>query len=799
MTDRFDDEAENLLRRGFLSGGDLQEAGPVPTALGPYRLQRLLGRGGLGDVYLARDSSSGREVALKILRSSAPKHLERFVREAGLARRLSHPNIATVFDSGQLEGWHFIAQQYIDGVPVSEGRFSVGEAVEKIRLAALAVQYAHEQGILHRDLTPGNLLVDTAGTPFVVDFGLAKPMEEETEALSMTGSVLGSPFYMSPEQAQGRVHELDARTDVYGLGATLYAMVTGSPPFPEETLYSTIKRVVEQEPSPPSQIEPAVPKELEWVILKAMEKDRGRRYATAMNFAEDLKRFLDGSGVQARPPGIGVRAWRAVRRRRAVVLAAGVLVFAAVAAPLWWRERRAAEDRLESQRELNGLWSEIVIARQGLYQAQKDPGRTYRRIEEILEQVGEYVRRHPSESQGYYVRARGELYLDEPERARETLQTAVAFQKEFAPGWMLLGRVNVELFERIALRAALRPKDAEDGVALLQNAAEAFRRGSAEERSDSLRKWGLGKIEEDETAEKLAHALSWKYEKKDEKKARETLEEAHRSSPSEEYCYWLGLWEKETARRLEYLSEVLKVMPHHLRAFHARAWIRSGSGDFSGAVEDMDRAVAMRPDSAGAILDRAFLRGLSGDVEGSMEDYDRGLSLDPKRVDAYVSRAFVKASRGDREGTMRDFESAIRLKPDSFDVYTNRASAKVMLGDLKGAVEDYTEVLRRDPGNVSARLGRGVIRFRSGEFPGAVDDCSEVLRLDAGSTDALVVRAWAQERLAEGAEAESLLRRTAADFEKANELLAGEDSPNAEAAKEGLARVRERLKRFAQR
>jgi len=216
------------------------------TVLGDYLLAERIGKGGMGEVWKAVHRRLGRTVAIKLMLHHSSEARNRFEREARLASTLDHPHIAKLFEYSQEPC--FIAMQYVEGVPLHK---ATGDRIRALRDAALAVHHAHQRGVLHRDLKPDNVLVDAQGQAFVLDFGLARPVTESGEALTVTGELIGTPTFMAPEQALGETTRMDARTDVYGLGATLYAVLSGHSPFPGPSTWAVLRHVVEDDPPPP--------------------------------------------------------------------------------------------------------------------------------------------------------------------------------------------------------------------------------------------------------------------------------------------------------------------------------------------------------------------------------------------------------------------------------------------------------------------------------------------------------------------------------------------------------------------
>ncbi len=292
--------------------------------LGKYVLLKIVGRGGMGAVYKAWDTVLNRAVAVKMLTGdSSPQDIQRFLREAQTAGSLMHPNITAMYDLGEEEGRPYLVMQFIEGKNASDLKMTIERSVEVARIAALALHQAHLKGIVHRDVKPSNLMVDGKGEVFVMDFGIAR--QKNQSDLTRTGVALGTPSFMSPEQAQSK--PLTAKSDIYSLGATLYEFVTGRPPFSGSTPLQTIMHVVNKDAAPPSSINRAVPRGLELVILKCLEKDPAARYASARELAEDLDRFLKGEPVHAQPPTFWTGFTKRFRRNRALApLAALVLV-----------------------------------------------------------------------------------------------------------------------------------------------------------------------------------------------------------------------------------------------------------------------------------------------------------------------------------------------------------------------------------------------------------------------------------------------------------------------------------------
>lgn len=278
---------------------------------GKFIMRRKIATGGMGSVWKAYDPVLGRDVAIKFLRGENRVELERFIGEAKIGASLAHPNICAIYETGEIGGWYYIAMQYIDGVSLAEAQLPLDRKLDAVKEAAITIDWAHNMGVIHRDLKPQNIMVDVNGKVFVMDFGIARMADSFVE--TKAGLVLGTPYFMAPEQARGE--KVDHRADVYALGATLYYITTGKHPFEGDTLAQIIGDILSREPAAPRSVEKSIPKDLETIILKAMSKLPEARYQTAAEMARDLKRFLAGEPIMGRRANLIQRMYWRIKRR----------------------------------------------------------------------------------------------------------------------------------------------------------------------------------------------------------------------------------------------------------------------------------------------------------------------------------------------------------------------------------------------------------------------------------------------------------------------------------------------------
>lgn len=318
-------EDETLVQSTSHSGvasGQLPSHGTEIRHFGDYELLEEIARGGMGVVYKARQVRLNRVVALKMILAgqlASAEDVQRFHTEAEAAANLDHPGIVPIFEVGQHNGQHYFSMGFVEGESLAHGLrngpIPPREAAILVKKVAEAIGYSHSRGVIHRDLKPANVLLDRYGEPRVTDFGLAKKVVGDSN-LTASGQILGTPAYMPPEQAAGRIHQIAAQADIYSLGALIYALITGRPPFQADNHLDTLMQVIEQEPAPPRLLNPKVDQDLETICLKCLEKDPAHRYASAQALAEDLGRFVEGESINVKSLNLLDRVARSLQRSK---------------------------------------------------------------------------------------------------------------------------------------------------------------------------------------------------------------------------------------------------------------------------------------------------------------------------------------------------------------------------------------------------------------------------------------------------------------------------------------------------
>jgi serine/threonine-protein kinase len=689
--------------------------GPTLPQIPGYEVEAEIGRGGAGVVYRARHLRLNRRVALKMLLAGAyagAPELLRFQREAEAEAGLRHPNIVQVHDVGDHEGRPYFTMELVEGGSLAQALAGTPQpapqAAGLVATLARAVDAAHEAGIVHRDLKPGNVLLTADGTPKVSDFGLARRLEGGA-GLTQSGAIVGTPSYMAPEQARGKALASGPAADVYALGAILYELLTGRPPFRAETAVETLQQVISQEPAHPSRLNARVPRDLETICLKCIHKDPQRRYATAAALADDLDRYQRGEPIAARRAGPAERLGKWVRRRpaAAALLAACLLApVALVAGSLWLVAQRArqheavgADLKEEAGLQDGARWEEARLAldradrrlgwgapddlRRRLGQARRDLDLMIRldaiRLKRVTRGELDFYKARANQE---YAEAFGRAGLgtadDEPSRVAANVNASavrgalVAAVYDWAVcaadtpqrGWLLDVARQTDADPDDWRRRALDPAAWADPQALADLAGSA----PAARESVSLL-LALG--------ERL-RALGGD--------AVPCLKRAQHEHPAD---FWANL-----------------ILGNAMLQLHPR----EAAGYYRAAL-------AARPTAAVGYCAVGDALKLEQDIDEATDYYQKALRLDPDYARAHSNLGVVLADQGRPDEAIGPYEQALRIDPDYAWAHYNLANALRAEGRVDEAYDHYRQVIRLDPKNPEAQRSVREIQVGRGHGP----------------------------------------------------------------------------------
>ncbi|MCZ6691759.1 MAG: tetratricopeptide repeat protein [Planctomycetota bacterium] len=790
----------------------------APRQIGEYKIIGELGRGGMGIVYEAEQVPMHRRVALKVLYpaiANRPRAIKRFQREARAAGQLHHTNIVPVHGIGEDNGVWYYAMELVVGRSLSQviaqvrslgarpdgNRLSLvstrdrspassathsfktptGDRAYYVRIAEMfagiadALEAAHSQGIIHRDIKPANLILDDEGVLKVMDFGLAR-VEGEGLSMTMTGDLLGTPAYMSPEQAMAKRIRIDHRTDIYSLGATLYEVLTLAPPFRGEDLQEICSKIITKDPALPRRCDQRIPKDLETIVSKAMEKDRDKRYGSAREMAEDLRRFVSGTSLRARPVGPVGRAVRKIQRNKVrSTLVASLVIFASAAAIL------AVHGSSESARRQD---AEIAQAREAKRSrdmeytqlcAQADPllarlnssshdlvHPDAHLVDETLRLLARAIRLVPDRPDAYFRRslirartldqrlqdldasvarglprrtahlARATILAENSEevRAAEERELAEAIGGESAEDLYFEGLLLVQrgrrvdgiekLTESIEL---LSPGDLTSSLALHARALAREMDGDLEQAIEDLASFQI--LAGKETATSVRIASVWR------RLGQVDLAEGMfgkildqvREKGTE--AAWLDLciassevpgsqWQDRAT------AEALRIHPDSVGILVFRGNYLYNSRSYEGALEMSERIVALGAHSRRAYSLKGRALGGLGRIDEAILASDRAIELEPMHGSPWSHRAHLLAEKGLKAEALAALDRAQELGPYSHDVQHNRGMALERLGLTKEAALAYARAVAIDPECSGAQGGLGgtlvnLMRYEEGE------------------------------------------------------------------------------------
>jgi tetratricopeptide (TPR) repeat protein/tRNA A-37 threonylcarbamoyl transferase component Bud32 len=736
----------------------VQETVPSPPAAGGRRLDvpqvpgyevlGKLGEGGMGVVYKARQVSLNRVVALKmILADAGPRHLERFRSEAEAVARLHHPHIVQIYDVGEAEGRPFFSLELVAGGSLAARLAGAPqpprEAAQLLETLARAVHAAHERGIVHRDLKPANILLTRDGQPKVTDFGLAKRLDVE-RGQTQQGEILGTPPYMAPEQVMGKVREVGPPVDVYALGAVLYEMLTGRPPFRGETPVDTVLLVLSEEPIPPRRLQPKVPPDLETICLKCLQKRPRKRYASALDLADDLRRFLGGEPIRARPVPAWERALKWARRHPGRAALAGTALLAALGGA--------------SGAVFYGLYKDQQAAyekQQAAYQ-ERQAAALRHRLEQRQQLDEHWARGQEAESAGQFTAAKGhydsalEILVADPDLATADLRRTIEEHREGAD------RHLEENAARQKLRQRLKEFEEQRGEVLVHELSptpgsrdadrEAIRRAAPA----ALARFGIAagdrpadaarRLEDDRPyfdsprqLEKTAAAcyqvlLTWAEAEAGPGPAAASPED---SAPLRQALHLLDL--------AEALGQA-----HHLptpRAYHLRrAGYLARLGEEGAAQAEREQAGRRKPET---VLD-LFLTALDAyrqkQFPEAAADCEAALRREPDHFWAQYLQALCQFQTG-HWGEAKAWLTACLSQHDFFLGRLLKATAETRLEEAGDAETDFAEALRQAPDDLARSLvltSRGALRVQRQRWDEAVADLRRATALQPGAPEAYV-------------------------------------------------------------
>lgn len=681
---------------------------------GKYILEKKLGQGGMGAVYLASDPTLQRQVALKVMTVPAgggsasgtgkqeedciregQELIERFNREAHAMAKLKHPNIIQIYEVGTIGKYHYFTMEYIKGpsldtlIKDKTNKLSHKQIAGIIRDTASALDYAHKQGIIHRDIKPANIIIDSNNRPYLMDFGLAKELTGLDRSLTMSGSIMGTPDYMSPEQAMGEKDKIDHHSDIFSLGATFYHCITGKLPFEGKELYQVLNHVVNKDPTPPSRLINGLSKDLETICLKCMNKEKESRYQTSEALAEDIDRYLKGEPISARPTGIFTKIIKKSKKNKLAsisVIGATVIMTAMII----------------------GLSISSINKKQKIEEFNKQAYAEFKdgRYEETIALCNKLL-----------------VLAPEDEKIKTLLRNSQSVVKE---------KEDKMRAEKEAEKAKAEKMQNEKDK---RNKAKAvLDRANGAPTPEQKIKIARESLEADPTFGDAYQVIGYAY------KAKATEGE---QSPD--------AYQKLIGKAVEYFSKAIEVTPTLAYSYYERGRITAYIYNKpEGAIPDFEKVLQYDPNSYIGYFAKGTIESDQEKYDEAIKSFNKALELYPEYDQAYAGRGgtyYMITYRGgykekefgkaklDKvlDKAIADLNEALRLNPKNAYAYSNRAQAYFMYkkDEMTQAIADYTEALRLnpDPSFNNLYFNRARAYSSIGNFSKAMADAEMYLKL----------------------------------------------------------------------
>jgi serine/threonine-protein kinase len=694
-----------------------------------YEILEELGRGGMGVVYRAVQVDLKRPVAIKMILAGAyagAREQARFRIEAEAAARLQHPNIVQIYEVGEQDGCLFLALELVDGVSL-EKKFAgqpvpAHQAGQLVETLAQAMRVAHERGIIHRDLKPSNVLLTSAGVPKITDFGLAKLLDARANQ-TPSDAFLGTPSYMAPEQAFGRREEIGPATDVYALGAILYQLLTGRPPFEGNNAMETLLQVQSHEPVPPRRWQPAVPPDLETICLKCLHKEPARRYASASDLADDLRRFLAHEPIQARPVTAAERLVKWMRRRPSVaaLVAVSCAAVLSLTAILGWHH-----------------WDRQIVAEQARDQEHHALEQARRNYQQFLQ----------SRDEALFYGIYGTLFTD-ADAARNLSTTAAAAREALA-----LMAVPVEGDGLPVLNPALSASEQAEVLAgcyqLLLVLAEVAAHGSPEPQADDPGRPIRQALTLLDRAAQLGPATPayhlrrarYLHQLGDEAGARQERARAESLKPAGALDYFLLGQEQFRQGKVEQAcADFQKALLLRPDDFWSQYFLAVGYLKTKRPAEARDcltKCAEQRPGFIWTYLVRSLAHEQSGAFAAAEADYQTALELHPNDDAGYflsLNRGRMRLQQRNFAAAVADFQQAITLKPNLYDAYLDLARVYHQERRWDEAGRELERAIQRRPPSAALanyHAERSHQLYRDQAYPESLEACDRALAIDPG-------------------------------------------------------------------